>query len=160
MKKQLRSFFCAFRGVGDAVRGEAHLRFHLVAAFYVLLFSPFFELSAAQYAVLVLLMGAVMAAEMINTAVERVCNAVTEERNENIRLAKDIAAGAVLVLSAAAVAVAALFFLDGAAWLRVWDFFMQKPWLLPPLVCSAAVSVVFGRRVTGRKRGDNRDSKG
>ena len=45
---------CAFRGVWDAILDEAHLRFHLVAAFYVLLFSPFFELSAAQYAVLVL----------------------------------------------------------------------------------------------------------
>ena len=87
---------CAFRGVWDAILDEAHLRFHLVAAFYVLLFSPFFELSAAQYAVLVLLIAAVLSAELFNTAIENVCDAMTHEKHENIRLAKDIAAGAVL----------------------------------------------------------------
>ena len=76
---------CAFRGVWDAILDEAHLRFHLVAAFYVLLFSPFFELSAAQYAVLVLLIAAVLSAELFNTAIENVCDAMTHEKNTGCR---------------------------------------------------------------------------
>ena len=143
MKKQLVSFFYAFRGIWDAVCTEAHLRFHLTAAFYVLLFSPFFELSAAQYAVLVLLIAAVLSAELFNTAIENVCDAMTHEKNENIRLAKDIAAGAVLILAVGAVAVAVLFFWNADGWLRELDFFNERFWLLIPLAFSAVLAVLF-----------------
>ena len=97
MKKQFLSFFYAFRGIWDAVCTEAHLRFHLTAAFYVLLLSPFFELGAAQYGVLILLIAAVIAAELFNTAIENVCDLVTKERSYYVRLAKDISAAAVLL---------------------------------------------------------------
>ena len=108
MKKQLLSFFYGFRGIWDAICTEGHLRFHFTAAFYVLLLSPFFELNAAQYGVLILLSAAVIAAELFNTAIETVCNLITRERSYYVRLAKDISAAAVLVLSIAAVAVAAV----------------------------------------------------
>ena len=134
---------CAFCGIWDAILDEAHLRFHLVAAFYVLLFSPFFELSAAQYAVLVLLIAAVLSAELFNTAIENVCDAMTHEKNENIRLAKDIAAGAVLILAVGAVAVAVLFFWNADGWLRALDFFNERFWLLIPLAFSAVLAVLF-----------------
>ena len=134
---------CAFRGVWDAILDEAHLRFHLVAAFYVLLFSPFFELSAAQYAVLVLLIAAVLSAELFNTAIENVCDAMTHEKNENIRLAKDIAAGAVLILAVGAVSVAVLFFWNADGWLRALNFFNDRFWLLVPLAVSAVLAVLF-----------------
>ena len=134
---------CAFRGVWDAILDEAHLRFHLVAAFYVLLFSPFFELSAAQYAVLALLIAAVLSAELFNTAIENVCDAMTHEKNENIRLAKDIAAGAVLILAVGAVAVAVLFFWNADGWLRALNFFNDRFWLLVPLAVSAVLAVLF-----------------
>ena len=134
---------CAFRGVWDAILDEAHLRFHLVAAFYVLLFSPFFPLSAAQYAVLILLIAAVLAAELFNTAIENVCDAMTHEKNENIRLAKAIAAGAVLILAIGAVAVAVLFFWNADGWLRALAFFRGRPWLAVPLAVSAVLAVLF-----------------
>lgn len=143
MKHQLHSFFCAFRGVWDALRTQAHLRFHLVAAFYVLLLSPFFALSAAQYAVLIVLIAAVIASELFNTAIEETCDLVTKEQNAHIRFAKDAAAGAVFVLSAAAVAVAVLFFWNGSAWLGMIAFFWQRPALLALLVLSAVAAVLF-----------------
>ena len=107
------------------------------------LFSPFFELSAAQYAVLVLLIAAVLSAELFNTAIENVCDAMTHEKNENIRLAKDIAAGAVLILAVGAVAVAVLFFWNADGWLRALDFFNERFWLLIPLAFSAVLAVLF-----------------
>ncbi|MBR1481997.1 MAG: diacylglycerol kinase family protein [Ruminococcus sp.] len=141
--KQLRSFFYAFRGVWEAVCTEAHMRFHLTAAFYVLLLSPFFRLSATQYAVLVLLIAAVLAAELFNTAVETVCDLVTRERHPLIRRAKDIAAAAVLLLSAAAVAVAVLFFWNADAFARMWAFFVARPLWTALLVLSAVAAVFF-----------------
>ena len=115
MKKQFLSFFYAFRGIWDAVCTEAHLRFHLTAAFYVLLLSPFFELNAAQYGVLILLIAAVISAELFNTSLETVCDLITKERSYYIRIAKDISAAAVLVFALAATAVAVVFFWNAAA---------------------------------------------
>lgn len=143
MMKQLKSFGCAIRGFFGAVCSEGHLRFHLVAAFYVLLFSLFYNFSAAQTAVLVILIAAVIAAELFNTALENACDAVTTEQNEFIKRAKDISAGAVLALSAAAVAVAALFFLDFEVIKSIFAYFAQNIHMLAILVLSAVLAVLF-----------------
>ena len=143
MKRQLKSFACAFRGIWDAICDEAHLRFHLVAAFYVLLLAPLFGLSRTQYAVLILLIGAVLAAELVNTAIEDVSDALTRQQNAYIRLAKDIAAGAVLILAIAAVAVAVLFFARWEAMLGVLQFFANHIALAVLLVLSAVPAVWF-----------------
>ena len=144
MKKQLRSFGCAFRGIGAAIRTEGHLRFHLVAAFYVLLFSLFYDFSAAQYAVLFVLIPLVIAAELVNSAVERVCDLVTKEQNPYVRAAKDMAAGAVLVLSIGAAATACIFFLNFEKIGVIVKFFAENPVFILPLTISAVLSVLFG----------------
>ena len=126
MKKQFLSFFYAFRGIWDAVCTEAHLRFHLTAAFYVLLLSPFFELNAAQYGVLILLIAAVISAELFNTSLETVCDLITKERS-----------------SLAATAVAVVFFWNAAAFAAMFKFFAANPILLAALVLSAVNAVFF-----------------
>ena len=143
MKKQFLSFFYAFRGIWDAVCTEAHLRFHLTAAFYVLLLSPFFELNAAQYGVLILLIAAVISADLFNTSLETVCDLITKERSCYIRLAKDISAAAVLVFALAATAVAVVFFWNAAAFAAMFKFFAANPILLTALVLSAVIAVFF-----------------
>ena len=143
MKKQLKSFKAAFAGIGNAIKSEGHLRFHLVAAFYVIIFSFFYDLSKAQWAVLLLLIGAIIAAELFNTAVENMCDLVTKEYNERIKTAKDVSAAAVLVLSFAAAAVAFIFYFDLD---RIWYialYFTARPWLLILFVFSLIISVVF-----------------
>lgn len=143
MKKQLRSFGCALKGFWGAVCKEGHLRFHLVAAAYVLVFSAFYNLSAAQLAVLILLIASVISAELFNTALENACDAVTKENNEFIKRAKDIAAGAVLVLSAAAVAVAVAFFWNIEVIRSISGYFLSNIPMLIVLVVSAVFSVWF-----------------
>ena len=152
MKKQLLSFFYAFRGIWDAVCTEAHLRFHLTAAFYVLLLSPFFELGAAQYGVLILLIAAVIAAELFNTAIENVCDAITKEQNEYIKRAKDISAGAVLVLSVAAVIVAVIFFWDIEVIKSIFAYFAANIHMLIILIISAVLATLFVIFGFGSKR--------
>lgn len=143
MKKQLRSFGCALKGFWGAVCTEGHLRFHLAAAAYVLVFSAFYNLSAAQLAVLILLIASVISAELFNTALENACDAVTKENNEFIKRAKDIAAGAVLVLSAAAVAVAVVFFWNIEVIRGIFGYFLSNIPMLIVLVVSAVFSVWF-----------------
>lgn len=143
MKKQLKSFGCAIKGFFGAVCSEGHLRFHLVAAVYVLVFSSFYNFTAAQWAVLIILIALVIAAELVNTAIENTCDAVTTEQNEHIRRAKDMAAGAVLVLSIAAAAIAVIFFWNLEVIKNVFAYFSQNIPMLILLIISAVVSVLF-----------------
>lgn len=143
MKKQLKSFGCAIKGFFGAVCSEGHLRFHLVAAVYVLVFSSFYNFTAAQWAVLIILIALVIAAELVNTAIEDTCDAVTTEQNEHIRRAKDMAAGAVLVLSIAAAAIAVIFFWNLEVIKNIFAYFSQNTPMLVLLIISAVVSVLF-----------------
>ncbi len=143
MKKQLNSFGCAIKGFFSAVCSEGHLRFHLVAAVYVLIFASFYNFTAAQRAVLIILIALVISAELVNTAIENTCDAITEEKNAHIRRAKDMAAGAVLVLSAAAAAVAVIFFWNLEVIRNIFSYFSQNIPMLILLIVSAVVSVLF-----------------
>ncbi len=143
MKKQLKSFGCAIKGFFGAVCSEGHLRFHLVAAVYVLVFSSFYNFTAAQWAVLIILIALVIAAELVNTAIENTCDAVTTEQNEHIRRAKDMAAGAVLVLSIAAAAIAVIFFWNLEVIKNIFAYFSQNIPMLILLIISAVVLVLF-----------------
>ncbi|MEE0958292.1 MAG: diacylglycerol kinase family protein [Ruminococcus sp.] len=141
--KQLKSFGYALRGIGTAVCTEAHLRFHLVAAVYVLVFACFYHFSPAQTAILYMLIGLVIAAELINTALENICDLVTREQHPLIRAAKDMAAGAVLAISVAAAAVACVFFLDFKVIGEIFTYFAAHPLSLAGLAVSAATAVIF-----------------
>ena len=152
MKKQLKSFGFAIRGFIGAVCDEGHLRFHLVAAVYVLVFSLFYHFSAVQTAVLVILIASVIAAELFNTAIEKACDAITKEQNEHIKRAKDISAGAVLVLSVAAVIVAVIFFWDIEVIKSIFAYFAANIHMIIILIISAVLSTLFVIFGFGRKK--------
>lgn len=110
MNHWLRRFACAFRGLGYVLTREASGRVHAVCALMVIGFGLWLRVSLLEWAVLALATGAVIAAEAFNSAIERLANRVTEEREESIRLLKDAAAGAVLATAAgAALAALAIF---------------------------------------------------
>lgn len=115
----------------------------MVAGFYVLLFSLFYNFSVVQTALLIILTALIMAAEIINTCIEELCNLISDRYEPLIRVAKDTAAGAVLVLAIAAVAVAAVLFLDFDVLYGIFIFFSDNPFLLVLLLISAVFSVVF-----------------
>lgn len=143
MRKQLKSFGCALRGIGRTILSQSHMRFHIVATIYVIVFSFFYSFSAAQIALLAILIGLVMAFEILNTCLEELCNFVADRYEPVVRTVKDGAAGAVLVMSLAAVIVAFVFFFDID---RIWCivmFFAHNPLMLALLIVSAVISVLF-----------------
>jgi len=102
----------AAAGVARAWRGERNLRFQCAAGYAVLLLGLWTGLSGPELALLCLTVAGVLAAEMVNTAVERVVDLASASSYHPLaRTAKDIAAGAVLVTAVAALAVGALLFL-------------------------------------------------
>ena len=98
----LESLNCAIEGILWAARSERHIRYHFCAALAVLFLALFFQISALEFFLLVLAAVLVIFAELMNTAIEAVVDLVTNEYHELAKLAKDVAAGAVLVTSVGA----------------------------------------------------------
>jgi len=92
-----RSANCAIEGILHAAKTQRHLRYHYFSAVTVLLLSYMLGVSRIEFLFIALSVIAVLLAEMFNTAIETLVDMVSPELSEKARVAKDIAAGAVLV---------------------------------------------------------------
>jgi diacylglycerol kinase (ATP) len=101
----LDSFDCAHEGIVYTVALERNMRIHVGMAALVTLFAMFFRLSLIDCMLLLIPMAIVLAAELMNTAIEKTVDLVTKEIHPLAKIAKDVAAGAVLVSSGLAVII-------------------------------------------------------
>ena len=106
----IRSFGYAFAGIGHSLRTQANLRIHVLAAVCVVAAGLLLQLSAIEWAVLVVTIMIVMSAELFNSAIEAVIDRVGSEPHPLSKIAKDMAAGAVLIGAIGAVIVGLLIF--------------------------------------------------
>jgi len=106
----LRGFRFAGQGVWHAVRTQRNMRVHLAAAAAVVAAGAVLRSGAVQWACVALASGMVLAAEIVNTVVEAMIDLHTQQFHPLAKVAKDGAAGAVLVTSLAAVGVAVAVF--------------------------------------------------
>jgi diacylglycerol kinase (ATP) len=106
----LDSFNYAFEGIIHVLRTQRNLRIHFVVAVLVFAAALGVGVTRLQLIALVLAIAFVLVAEMLNTAIEGVIDVSTTSFDPNAKLAKDIAAGAVLIASITAVAVGFLVF--------------------------------------------------
>ncbi len=115
----------------------------MVAGLYVILFSFFYNLSRMQWAVIIVLIASVMVAEIFNTCLEQLCNLNTDSYDPIAKIAKDIAAGAVLVLAFAAATVALLFYFDLEIIGNIVSYFLCNPVILVLFIISFATAILF-----------------
>ncbi|HUZ16670.1 MAG TPA: diacylglycerol kinase [Gaiellaceae bacterium] len=108
------SFNYAFEGIIHVLRTQRNLRLHFLAAILVFAAAIALGVTRLQLIALVLAIAFVLVAEMLNTAIEGVIDVSTTSFDPNAKLAKDIAAGAVLIASIAALGVGYLVFEDAA----------------------------------------------
>ncbi len=101
--RTLGSFVFAWRGIKLLVRHENNARVHLLASGCTVGVGAWLGLSPVEWGVLVLLMALVWVAEAVNSAVERLVDLVSPQRNRLAGDVKDLAAGAVLLAAIAAV---------------------------------------------------------
>jgi diacylglycerol kinase len=99
------SFANAIWGLGEALARERNLRIHVGIALAVVVVGAILRIAAWEWAVLTLTIGFVITVELINTALEAAVDLATQETHPLAKLSKDVAGGAVLVASLAAVAI-------------------------------------------------------
>lgn len=102
----------ALQGLSTSWKGESSFRTHVVVAVLVLVGALVIRPEPMWWALLALAVGMVIAAELLNTALERLADHVQPERHDDIKAVKDIAAGAVLIATITAVAIALAFAVD------------------------------------------------
>jgi diacylglycerol kinase len=107
----LRSFSFAGQGVWYVVRTQRNMRVHLLAGLAAVAAGLILRIGAADWACVLTVIGLVLTAETLNTVVEALVDLCTDEFHPLAKAAKDMAAGAVLLSSAAAVGVGVAVFL-------------------------------------------------
>lgn len=111
IKSQIKSFRNAFSGITQAWKTEGHLRFHFLATGVVILCGFLFHISLTEWLICLCCITLVIAAELINTAIESVVDLCSPEMHPLAGKAKDVAAGAVLVTAIGAAIIGAIIFL-------------------------------------------------
>ncbi len=111
VKRLLRSFVFACSGLKYVYKNEQNIRIHLVFAFLILFFACLLSVSLTQLLILIVVIGIVLALEVMNTAIERTVDLITDEFHPLAKLAKDISAAAVFVFSLVAVIIGLIIFL-------------------------------------------------
>jgi len=105
------SFKHALDGVIYTLKTQPNFQVHLFFAIVATLAGFFFQLSRAEWAVIVFIIGLVLVAEMINTSIEAVVDLHTEKFHDNAKIAKDVSAGMVLITAIMAVITGVLIYL-------------------------------------------------
>ncbi len=111
LKKLARSFHYAFRGVIRLLTDQQNARIHASATILVGILAYVLDVTRIEVALLFIAVIMVFAMEILNTAIEKICDLIDEKDNDKIRYIKDGMAGAVLIAAVIAVVVAILIFL-------------------------------------------------
>ncbi|MBI0576386.1 diacylglycerol kinase family protein [Neobacillus cucumis] len=106
----LRSFAYAIDGIRTAIIAERNMRIHLLFSFLVIGGSFFFSITRMEWLFIILVISGMFALELINSAIERVVDLVTEEYHPLAKQAKDLAAGAVFLYAIFSVIIGIIVF--------------------------------------------------
>lgn len=109
--KRGKSFVYAWQGIKSLFEHEPNAKIHLLAAICVITVGALFQIECWEWCAVIFAIGGVFMAEGFNTAVEKICDKVSPEKNPLIKIAKDVAAGSVLLFVLSAVAVGLIIFL-------------------------------------------------
>ena len=110
-KRLINSFKYAYQGLKYAFKYEQNILVHFLATVIAILLGFIFNISNTEWLVIFLIIGLVIATELINTSIEATIDLITDEINPIAKIAKDTAAAAVLVFGFTALAIAALIFI-------------------------------------------------
>lgn len=109
-KRLIKSFKYALDGLVYAFKYEQNIIVHSLATIVVIILGIFFKISFLEWLIIFLIIGLVIATELINTSIEATIDLITNEKNPLAKVAKDTAAAAVMVFALIAVIIGLLIF--------------------------------------------------
>lgn len=110
LKNRIASFKWAFNGFKILYSEETNAKIHLIATVIVVCLGIFFEISRYEWIAILIVVGMVISAEIINTSIEHLADFVSKEKRPAIKKVKDLAAAAVLFNAIIAALVGIIIF--------------------------------------------------
>ena len=153
-----RGFVYAWNGIRAAVKEERNFRFHICAAFYAYAAAWLAGCTAVELALLSLCVFAVMAMELMNSAVERAVDKPDTTHWWSAGAAKDMAAGAVMVTALGTICVAVCLFGNPAALTAIWCGVTASPLTVGLWALSLVAAYGFTFRFGNRKEKEENDA--
>ena len=111
MRGLLKSFAYAISGITYQIKTQRNFKLHIVFGLVAILLAFFLKFTIIEFAVLLTVIGIVLALETINTAIEKTVDCITKEENEDAKHAKDCGAGGVLIFCSFAFIIGILLFI-------------------------------------------------
>jgi diacylglycerol kinase len=110
MRDFLRSFIYALHGIWSGIADQRNLKFQLGVAVIVIGAGFYLSITSIEWCIILLCIALVIGLELVNTALENLVDLVTLERNPLAGKIKDIAAGAVLIVSVMSLIIGLIIF--------------------------------------------------
>lgn len=111
LKKRINSFKYAIEGIVTTFKLEMNMKIHIIIMTAVIITGVILKLSILEWKICIILFSLVIAAELFNTAIEVVVDMIMPEFHPKAKIAKDAAAGGVLVLAIGAAIVGLIIFI-------------------------------------------------
>ena len=109
-KRLFKSFKYAFDGLKYAFKYEQNILVHTLATILVVIAGIYFKISQIEWLAIILIIGLVIATELINTSIEATIDLITKETHPLAKIAKDTAAAAVLVFGLTGIIIGFIIF--------------------------------------------------
>lgn len=109
--KLLKSFAFAFNGFKICFTSEANFKIHMLLAAAAVLLGFMFGISNVEWLAVIFSIAFIAVTEMVNTAIEKLCDVVHKDFHPGIKKVKDIAAGAVLLAAVCSLVTGGIIFL-------------------------------------------------
>ena len=111
LASRIDSFSFALQGIQSMIKMEINARIHLVFTLFALVMGFLLHISSIEFIFMIIVMALVWMAELFNTAIEKSMDLISTDYHPQIKLVKDISAGAVLVCSLAAIVTGCIIFI-------------------------------------------------
>ena len=111
MSRLLKSFKWALHGLKFCIVKEKNFQLHCAAAVATVVAGFFLHLTSAEWMVVIICIALVLAFEMINTAIEHLCNIIQPAIHPSVKIIKDASAGAVFLMAIMAAVCGAIIFI-------------------------------------------------
>ena len=110
MKKIRNSFKYAIEGIWTSFKTERNMKIHIFIMILVIIAGIILKINKSEWIICIILFAIVIGSELFNTSIETIADMVMPEKNEKAKIAKDVSAGAVLVVAIGAAIIGLVIF--------------------------------------------------
>lgn len=111
MGKLIKSFKYAIEGIYTGIEKEKNMKIHIFIMILVIIFGIILKINRIEWIICIIQFGFVISLELVNTAIENTVDLITLEKNPQAKIAKDVAAGSVLIAAMTAATIGLIIFI-------------------------------------------------